>query len=280
MDYALHLCIMIGIYILLTLGLNLLVGFAGIVSVSQAAFYGIGAYISALLTLRLRLPFVVAFVSAGFWTGLAGLLIGRVVGRLRADYLALVTFGIGLIFYDVFNNWLSVTKGPMGLPGINQPFDSKATWLLFVVIVVAISLAFITLISASPFGRLLRAIRDDEELATVLGRNTRNYKATAFMISAALAGMAGSMYAHYVTFIDPTSFTVMESVTVLAMVIIGGLTSIRGSVVGATLLVLVPEALRFIGLPSAVVAPLRQVFFGSLLVIVTLYRPQGLIKAG
>lgn len=277
MDYLIHLAIMVGIYTILNVGLNLLMGFTGVVSVMQASFYGIGAYISALLALRCRMPFFVAATLASVGAGLTGYIIGRMISRFKGDYLALVTFGIGLIFYDVFNNWVSITKGPMGLPGIPQPFSTKTMWLFFVMCLVILSLILTTLIAQSPLGRLLKAIRDDEELASVLGRDIRAVKALVFMLSAVLAGLGGAVYAHYITFIDPTSFTIMESVTLLAIVVVGGMASIMGSVLGALFVVLLPELLRFVGLPVAVAAALRQTLFGLVLVLAMLYRPQGLL---
>jgi len=275
-DYILHVMVLVGIYIILSQGLSLLLGFTGVVSVMQAAFYGVGAYLSALASLRLGLPFGFCICSAMVGGGLCGYVVGALLSRLKGDYLALATFGLNLVFYDVFNNWLSLTRGPMGLPGIVAPTQSKWLWVLFVGGLVGVVLVVVTAIGRSPFGRLLMAIRDDEELASVLGKNTRRVKILAFILSAIVTGLAGSLYAHYITFIDPTSFTVMESVTILTMVIIGGLGSARGAVAGAVLLICAPEALRFVGLPTDVAASLRQALFGFLLVLVILYRPQGL----
>ena len=142
---------------------------------------------------------------------------------------------------------------------------------------VLLTLIVIHRITSSPFGRVLKAIREDETAAQSLGKNTSRYKLLSFMVGAFFAGIAGSLYAHYITFIDPSSFTVMESITVLLMVIFGGMGSISGSIVGAVILVVIPELLRFVGLPSSIAAPMRQMLYGLLLVLLMLKRPQGLM---
>lgn len=274
--YLLHLAVLVGIYAVLAQGLNILMGFTGVVSVMQASFFGVGAYISALLALRAGMPFPATFVLAGIGAAGAGLLIGTLIARLRGDYLALVTFAIAVIFYDVFNNWLSLTNGPMGIPGITEPFQGEAGWVFFVAALVIVTSIMVRRIDTSAFGRLLKAVRDDEELALAMGRNVRSVKAVAFTLSALLAGAAGSAYAHYITFIDPSSFTVMESVNLLAMVVIGGMASTSGPFLGVGFLIFTTEALRFLGLPLAVAASVRQALFGLLVVLAMLYRPQGL----
>lgn len=277
MDYLVHIAIVISIYSVLAQGLNLLMGFTGIVSVMQASFCGIGAYVSALLALRLGAPFPIAFAVATAVAAVAGFAVGTAVASLRGDALALVTFGLAMILYDVFNNWIDMTKGPLGIPGIPDPFAGRTQWLVFVAAQAFVALVMVRRIDRAPFGRLLKAIRDDEGLVALLGRDVRPVKALVFMLSASLAGAAGSTYAHYVTFIDPSSFTVMESVTLLAMVIIGGMASTVGPLLGAGFLIVTTEALRFAGLPAAVAAPLRQTVFGLLVVLAMIYRPQGLM---
>lgn len=272
-----HLAIVIGIYATLAQGLNLLLGYTGIISVMQASLYGVGAYISALMASQAGVSFPLAFASASIGAALTGFIVGAAITRLQGDYLALVTFGLAVIFYDVFNNWLTVTKGPMGIPGIPAAFETKEAWLVFVAALAVAALLLVRRIDGSPYGRLLRAVRDDEILASVLGRSTQRTKTTVFTLSAFLAGAAGSVYAHYITFIDPTSFTAMESVSLLTMVIIGGMASPVGPILGAGFVVLVAESLRFAGLPDATAAPLRQVLFGLLIIVAMLFRPQGLM---
>lgn len=277
MEYLTHIGIIIGIFIILSVGLNLLVGFTGIVSIMHASLYGLGAYISALTSLKLGFPFGLSLFVAGAGSAIGGSILGKAVVKLKGDYLALATFGFSFIIYDIFNNWISLTRGPMGIVGIPQPFNSQLTYLCLVMIISIFSVVTAKLIAISPFGRLLKAIRDDEELASVLGRNTEKAKVIIFIVSAFLAGLAGSLYAHYVTFIDPSSFTIMESIMILAMIIVGGLASIGGTVFGVILLVSIPEILRFVGLPSDIAAILRQLIFGIFLVLLMIYRPQGIM---
>jgi len=287
MEYILHVLVIAGIYVILAESLNLVVGFAGIPAMGHAAFSCIGAYTSALLVLHFGVsPFIGMFAGA-VMGGLLGLVVAYPALRLKGDYLALATFGAGVIVYSVAKNWIGLTRGPMGLPGIPQ-FQAKLlgvgcstgqTWqyLVLVVVVAGLVVWACSNITRSVFGRELTSVREDETAAIALGKNTARLKLIVFVAGAFFAGIAGSLYAHYITFIDPSSFTTMESITILLMVIFGGMGSIPGAVVGALLLVALPEALRFVGLPSSVAAPLRQMMYGLLLVLLMLWRPQGML---
>ena len=203
--------------------------------------------------------------------------------RLYDDYLVIATFGFQIIMYTVLNNLVTITGGPLGIPGIPQPniLGWEVRWQpAFVVlagIVAVIALAVVSWITASPFGRVLHVIREDEVLARSLGKNVLRFKVTVFAISAALAASAGSVYAQYITYIDPTNYTAMESIFILSMVILGGAGSRWGPVVGAVLLVTLPELLRFTGLPNAVAGNVRQILFGAAMVACMAWRPQGLM---
>jgi branched-chain amino acid transport system permease protein len=171
----------------------------------------------------------------------------------------------------------------MGLPGIpgfsvfGLSFDSTFSYLILVFVFVLITIFIVRRIVDSPFGRVLKSIREDEIAAEALGKDTLKHKLLAFVIGAFFAGIAGSLYAHYISFIDPSSFTIMESILILLMVIFGGMGSIKGSIVGATILVVFPELLRFLGMPSAIAAPTRQMIYGLILIILMIKRPQGLM---
>ena len=214
---------------------------------------------------------------------LLGIVIGIPSLRLKGDYLALATFGLAVIVYSVAKNWVSVTRGPMGLPGIPRyslfglSLDSILSYLLLVGILVLITIFVLRRVVNSPFGRVLTSVREDEIASEAMGKNTAKHKLLVFIIGAFFAGIGGSLYAHYITFIDPSSFTVMESITILLMVIFGGMGSIAGSVVGATVLVFFPELLRFLGMPSSIAAPMRQMIYGLLLIILMIWRPKGLL---
>jgi len=241
MEYILHILIISGIYVILTLSLNLIVGFTGLPSMGHAAFSCIGAYTSSLLALNMGLSPWIGLLVGACVAALSGIIIGYPSVRLKGDYLALTTFGLGVIVYSIAKNWVSLTRGPMGLPGIPGfsifGFQLSEIWsyLLLVLVFVMITIFIIMRIVNSPFGRILRSIREDEIASEVLGKNISKYKLLVFIIGAFFAGIAGSLYAHYITFIDPSSFTVMESITILLMVIFGGMGSISGSVVGAVL---------------------------------------------
>ena len=283
MEYLLHILIIAGIYIILTLSLNLIVGYTGLPALGHAAFSCIGAYTSSLLALNIGLSPWIGLLIGATIASLSGVIIGYPSVRLKGDYLALATFGLGVIVYSIAKNWVSLTRGPMGLPGIpsfsifRYNISGVVSYLIFVSFFVVITIYTINRIVNSPFGRILRSIREDEIASETLGKNTVKYKLLVFVIGAFFAGIAGSLYAHYITFIDPSSFTVMESITILLMVIFGGMGSISGSFVGAIILVVLPELLRFLGMPSSIAAPMRQMIYGLLLVILMLKRPQGIM---
>lgn len=275
--------ILVVIYTILAISLDLVAGQLGILSVAQAAFYGLGAYTSALLAVRLGAGFLVGIVAGAAVAAAISLVVSLPSLRLHDDYFVIATFGFQVILFSVFNNWMSLTNGPLGIPAIPQPtilaWRIHSHWEFFFLVVVfgALAYAVVWRIATSPFGRVLRAIRENEVFARSCGKNTLRFKIVTFGVSGALAASAGSLYAHYVTYIDPTSFTVMESILVISMVIIGGAGSPWGPLIGAGVLVTLPEALRFIGLPNSVAANLRQILYGSLLVTMMVFRPRGLV---
>jgi branched-chain amino acid transport system permease protein len=282
-EYLLHILVIAGIYIILSLSLNLIVGYTGLAALGHAAFSCVGAYVSALLALNYGLsPWLGLLIGA-----IAASLVGSVIAfpslRLKGDYLALATFGFAVIVYSIAKNWVAVTRGPLGLPGIPTfsifGFQLSAIWsyLVLVALLVLLTTFAIRRVVNSPFGRILRGIREDEIATAAMGKDINKHKVLVFMIGAFFAGIAGSLYAHYITFIDPSSFTIMESITILLMVVFGGMGSIRGSFVGAAILVILPELLRFLGLPSSIAAPLRQMIYGLLLILLMLKRPQGIL---
>jgi len=236
MEYLLHILILIGIYVILSVSLNLITGYAGLLSIAHAAFYGVGAYVAALLALKLHSPFLANISCAVILSGLLGALVGIPSLRIRDDYFAIATFALQVITFSVMSNWVAFTGGPMGLPGIPQPtiFGWKiATHYDFLIVVFL--LCIITLwvshkIVTSPFSRVLKSIREDEIFAQAMGKNVASYKVLIFVIGAGMASVAGVMYAYYISFIDPTSFTIMESIFIISIVIIGGVGNIWGSV--------------------------------------------------
>jgi branched-chain amino acid transport system permease protein len=283
MEYLFHILVITGIYIILTLSLNLLVGYTGLPALGHAAFFGMGAYASALLALKLGLsPWFSLLIGASL-AALLGCAIAIPSIRFKGDYFALVTFGFGIIVYSIANNWVSVTGGPMGIPGIPGfsffGFILPEIWFYLILVTFFIFLTYFTMkrIVNSPFGRILQAIREDEIATLSIGKDVDRHKILVFSMGSFFAGIAGSLYAHYITYINPSSFTLMESIIILLMVAFGGMGNLAGSFVGASALVIFPEALRFLGIPSFVAAPMRQMIYGLLLIVLMIKRPQGIL---
>ena len=283
MNYLWHILNMVGIYAMLAMSLNLAAGYGGLLSLCHAAFYGLGAYVTTLLMLSAGLNFFPALGCAILLTAFLSLLIAVPSLRLRGDYFVLATLGFQIIVFAVLYNWVGLTRGPYGITGIPVPeifgieINSVARFLVFTAVVSGISMAILRLLAHSPFGRVLRAVRDDELAAAALGKNVTMLKTVAFVLAAAFAAIPGALFAGYMRYIDPTGFTLTESIFILSMVVIGGAGSFWGPLVGAVLLVLLPEALRFLQMPDSVAANLRQVVYGLLLIVLMRFRPQGLM---
>ncbi len=282
MDYVLHILIFIGIYAIAASSFNLLVGYAGLFSLAHAALFGIGGYSSALLTLRLGWPAVAAAAAGMAVAGTVSALVALPSLRVSGDYLVVTSFGIQVLLYTLFLNWTDLTRGPMGLPGIppvsilGLDTSARRGYLVLTLVALAFTLWVLRTVVRSPFGRVLRGLREDEVAVQALGKNVYRFKVLAFVVAGVLAALGGSLYAHYVSYIDPGSFTLDESVFILASVMVGGTGTLCGPVIGATVLVGVPEILRFLGLPDAVAATVRQMLFGALLVVFMRLRPQGI----
>lgn len=282
MDYYLHLAIVFSIYGILGVSLNLVVGYTGLLSVTHAAFYGIGAYSTAILLTRTDVGFFLSIPLAMVIAAAISLGIGVVLSRFSDDYYALGSFGFNVIIVSVLLNWSDLTKGPLGIPGIPRPelfgVDlTGARFLLLALLCLAAVYALSHLIVTSSFGRVLKAIREDQDAIQVFGYNVLWFKLTIFVASAAMAAVAGSLLATYLTYIDPSSFSLLESVFILAIIILGGLSSLNGAVLGAAALVLLPELLRFVGFPAEIAGQMRQLVYGLLLIVLMVYRPQGLV---
>lgn len=283
MEYLIHIAILIGIYSMLAMSLNLAVGFTGLLSVTQAAFYGIGAYVTAILLTSFGINFFIAIVAGIIITGIASLLIGYVLSKFNGDYFALGSFGFNIIVYSIFLNWQSLTRGPLGISGIAKPFlfgldfSENSYFLILVIIFATLTYFLCEFITKSSFGRVLKSIREDERAIQVFGYNTLFFKLAIFVIGAMIASVAGAFYASYITYVDPTSFALSESIFILAIIILGGLANNKGAALGAVCLIILPELLRFVGFPSDIAAQMRQVTYGLILILLMLYRPQGLL---
>jgi len=283
MEYLIHLAILFAIYAILGVSLNLVVGYTGLLSVTHAAFYGIGAYTTAILLIKTGVGFFTSVILGVVAAIVVSFLIGAVLSKFKGDYYVLGTFGFNTIVFAIFLNWQSLTRGPLGIPGISRPdlfginFANNFNFLMLVLVFFGLVYLASRFIVNSSFGRVLKAIREDEEAIQVFGYNVLYFKLAVFVIGAGMAAIAGSFFASYITFIDPSSFNLMESVFIFAIIILGGLANLRGSILGALFLILLPEILRFVGFPTDIAAQMRQVVYGVILILLMLYRPQGLI---
>ncbi|MCB1496551.1 MAG: branched-chain amino acid ABC transporter permease [Bauldia sp.] len=274
-QYVLQIMIFIGIYVILAQSLNLLNGYIGLIAIGHAGFYGIGAYTSAMLTVDMGAPFEVAFLAAGLVAGAFGWALGRPTLRLEGIYLALATLGFNIIVWLVLLNWNGFTGGPLGIKDIPRPsvfgweVDTRIENYFFVLAVVAVVVFTMARLVNSRFGRALVAIREDQLAAAAMGVNVTRYKVQAFVISAFYAGIAGACYAHSVRYISPDSFTMLESFILLAILALGGSGNMIGPIVGAAILIAIPELFR-------AVSEYRMLLYGLVLIIVMQVRPQGL----
>lgn len=275
-DYIFRIIISVIIDIPLALSQNLITGFTGMLTLGQAAFYGIGAYTSAIMVMKVGAPWPVALLVAGLVACIFGILLGFPCLRVGSDYLTLMTIGFGEIFHIVALNWMDLTRGPMGLPGIPSPqigsfvFDSSQKIYFLYLAISILCYVFMHRLTNSHIGRALIAIREDETAAAAMGINVSYYKVLAFAFGSMWAGISGSMLAHFLAFVGPMTFTLNESLVHMQMAILGGLGSLPGSVLGAAILVSLPQIFQ----------PLyeyRMLINGLLMVILMAWRPQGIM---
>lgn len=271
MAYLFHLVTLVGIYTILSISLNLVVGDMGLVALTHAAFFGIGAYTAAITLTRFHYSIFFAFLGAIILVACVAFLLSFVLRRFRDDYYMIATLATTMIVFGFFQNMDALTNGPLGIPGIPKP----SYFFLLLCGALITTHAIVWWMRRSSFGRVLHVIREDDILARVFGYETTHFFTFTFVVSAIFAAIAGVLYALYLSFIDPTMFRLQESILILSMIVVGGLSSLRGSYVGAFLLVLLPEFLRFVGLPDAIAAHMRELLYGLLLVIIMRFRPQG-----
>lgn len=274
--YLVNIGILCGIFTVLCLSLNLITGYMGQVTLGHAAFYGIGAYTAAILSTRLGWGFLATMAAAAIISALFGILLGMPTLRLSGNYLAIATMAFGEIARLVELNWVGLTRGPLGIPAIPSPSlfgitfdDVRGKYYIVLILVILTVIVIHNLINSRP-GRCLLAIKGDSLAAEAMGINVFRYKIMCFAVSAAIAGLAGGFYAHYMTFIDPTSFAGDTSTQILSMAILGGLGSIPGSILGAVTLTALPELLRDL-------MDYRQIIYGAILVFMVLVKSDGLL---
>lgn len=281
--YLAHFLVMVAIYAILALSLNLLIGYSGIFSLAHAAIYGIGAYASALAALKLGLGFWGGMVVAASVGAFASALVAIPSLRVAGDYYVVASFGLQVVVLAIFMNWTDLTNGHAGLPGIPRPklfgwvIDQPFKYVFLAAGFAVATWAICWRLTNSAFGRVLQAIRDDEIAAQAMGKNVVLVKIVIACISSALGAMAGSLYAHYITYINPSSFSLHESIFIATLVILGGSERLAGPIVGAFLLLAIPELLKFLAIPDTIAAPMRQIIYGALLIVFMLVRPEGIL---
>lgn len=281
MDYLFLVLTLVSVYTVLATSLNLIKGYGGLFSVAHAVFFGLGAYAFAILRVEYGVSFPIALFFAFAVAGVASLVLSIPSLRVSGEYLLLATFAIQILGTSLFLN-LGITGGPAGIKGIPRPslfgfvFQTNAEVFAIIFVVAAICWWLMFEIARSPFGRVLKAIREDEIGIAALGKNALWFKIAVFFIGCGFAGVAGGLFATVITFINPDSFVIYISFTIVIMVLLGGLANPFGGLVGATVLIALEEALRII-MPTATGAHIAQVLFGTILVLIILRRPQGLL---
>ena len=273
--YVLHVIISCFIYSCLALRLNLIIGLTGQFSLGHVTFYGIGAYTTALLMLKASMPFWPALLISAVCVGIFGFLLALPVINLRGDYLAVVTLGFGEVFRLFLVNAIDITRGPMGLPGIPSPrlggfvINSKQEYYFLALIILILVITFVRRLMISGFGMSMLAVKEDDVAASAIGIYPRTYKLWAFVAGAVIAGIMGGFYAVYMSFISPSSFAYGESITMVSMVILGGMGSIAGPILGACILTVLPEVLRSF-------SEYRMIIYGAAMIIMMIYKPNGI----
>jgi branched-chain amino acid transport system permease protein len=274
--YILRILIFAGIYVILVSSLNLVNGYTGLFSLGHAAFYGIGAYTSAIVVMRLGFPIWLGMIAAALIAAFFGYLIAHPTTRLTGTYLSLATLGFNIIIMLVFLNWDALTRGPLGIAGIPAPsflgqkFLSPVPYYYLILVLAFLTIFCLNRLVHSRFGLALKAIREDEQAAAANGINLVYYKVAAFIIAAGIAGIAGSFYAHYMMYISPDTFSQLEAFAILTMLAFGGPGNLVGPVVGAVGLTCVTEVFRSFG-------DFRMITYGVLLVLMMLFRREGLL---
>ena len=284
MTYVVHLLTLSCINLMLAVSLDLLVGFAGLLSLAHAVFFGVGAYTTAILV-REGVGGFNAMMLGAVFAALASSFIALPSTRVRGIYLLILTIAVQSVFTVMLLNLSGITGGPAGISKI-APFIlfgyplRGIEFTIFMAICSTLVLLFSYRLGQSPFGHLLQAIRDDETGCAILGKNVSLAKISAFALSGALAAIAGSFYAHYTSYVDPRGFDILVSISVLLMVMLGGAGTIFGPAIGAFIVTIIPELLRFIPAPLGAAGASRQLSYGLLLILIIFFRPQGLLGRG
>lgn len=278
MEYILSLLVLIGLYIALSSSFNLIIGFGGLVSIAHPIFFALGAYTVGVLSVKFGLNPILAVAAGGAVALVASFMLSLPSLRISGDYLLITSIGFQLGLIEIIKNldFLGGASGLSGIPNVVQ--DNRS--LVFAGVSLALALAVVLFVRAlvrGPYGRAIQAMRDDELAFSALGRNAMNIKITIFALGSGIAGVAGGIYAYYFQYLTPDQFQILQSAMILTMVVVGGMGSVWGPVVGAVLLLTLPEAITFLNLPSEIMGPLQGVIFTLLVIIFLFVRPQGLV---
>ncbi len=282
-EYVETILIFAVIFGLAAMSFDLLLGYAGLTSLAQAAFMGLGAYSTAVLVTKMNWGFIPSMVVGIFIASTLGLIIGVAVLRLAGDYLLVGSVGFLFAIQSLLIGWERVTGGAPGIPGVSEPsifgfvISGSTHFLILCLFIAALCYFFSLRLVNSPFGRCLKAMHDDEIATLSVGKNITAIKVSIFVISAGIAAVAGTLYAHFVTYVDPYHYGMHETFFLFCMVCIGGMRTLKGAFVGSLILTGIPEITRFLGLPSGAMGQVQEIIYGSVLIIIAFLRPQGLV---
>lgn len=277
--FLIHILTLVAIYAIIAMSLNLAMGYTGLVNLGHIGLLGIGAYTSAVLPTKFDWSFLPALLAAVVLSGIFGAILALPSRKIKNDYFALLTLGFMFITSAVFINWTDITRGTLGVRGIARPEGFAEPFGFFILVLAFTLLTYLILrqVVSSPFGRVLEAIRDDETVAESLGKNVEKAKLVAMTLSGIFVGLAGSLLAHFLRLINPGTFWLDPLVLALAGVVIGGLASLEGSIIGIVFVFAASESLRFLAIPSSMIGPLRIIIFMVVLLVIILWRPKGIL---
>jgi branched-chain amino acid transport system permease protein len=279
MEYVYSILILMGLYVILASSFNLIIGFGGLVSIAHPIFFALSAYASALANMHLGLPIPLAIVFGTLFATLMSVTLSLPSLRVSGDYLLIASIGFQLGFVEVIKN-VDFAGGAGGLTNIASMYSGPERSLLFlatVLVIAALVAWFVHWLTSGQYGRAIQAMRDDEECFASLGRNPMAIKITIFAIGSGLAGLAGALYAHYFQFLSPDQFGIIQSALILTMVVVGGMGTTWGPIIGALLLTALPQAITFVNLPPSVMAPLQGMLYTGLVIVFLFVRPSGLV---
>lgn len=281
MDYVISLAVLIGIYVILSSSFNLILGYGGLMSIAHPIFFAFGAYTTGLLAIHFNANPVLAILAGGVVAILTSFMMSVPSLRVSGDYLLISSIGFQLGLLEVLKNldWVGGASGLSNIPNIVSGASRSAVFALISCGTAVGVVLFVRWLVRGPYGIAIKAMRDDELAFAAVGRSPMNVKLSIFAIGSGMAGVAGSIYAYYFQYLTPEQFGILESATILTMVVVGGMGSVWGPVVGAILLLALPQAITFLELPPGIMAPLQGLIYSALVILFIFARPQGLVGA-